>query len=249
VKPASEWVFVACPAIVSADLWDKCNHFLNDQHNKQKKRGKWSDFLLAGFIYCACGEKMYVYHSYPVYRCKGCKNKITVEDIDDMYHSQLKAFLYTEDQGAKYKADAAAMLIEKEGLQQTLSQELKVVNDKAHTLLEMRFKGEMMPETFVEYHKPLEERRAQIEAQLPQLEGEIDHLKIQQQSVDTVLQEAKDLYQSWPTLTLPEKRGIVELITKEIVVETEVVIVRLQNLPAPHLSQNGGNRQRSFKDS
>jgi len=249
VKPASEWVFVACPPIVSAELWDKCNHFLNDQHSKQKKRGKLSDFLLAGFIYCVCGEKMYVYHSYPVYRCKGCKNKITVEDIDEMYHSQLKDYLYLEDNGAKYKAEAAAMLVEREGLYHTLSNELKAVNDKAHTLLEMRFTGEMTPQTFVEYHKPFEERRAQIEEQLPQLEGEIDHLKIQQQSVDTVLQKAKDLYQSWPTLGLPEKRGIVEMITKEIIVETEMVIVRLQNLPTPHLSQNGGNKQRSFTDS
>ena len=53
--------------------------------------GPKTNFLLAGFVYCECGKKMYVYTSTPVYKCKTCKRKIHAEDLDEIFHAQLLA--------------------------------------------------------------------------------------------------------------------------------------------------------------
>ena len=48
-----------------------------------------------------------------------------------------------------------------------------------------------------EYH-PLEERAKQLSDRIPELQGELDFLKIKFLSSDEVLTEAKDLYGRWP---------------------------------------------------
>ena len=74
---------------------------------------------------------------------------------------------------------------------------------------------------------PIEAKLEQIEENIPELQAEIDFLKIQYLSSNQVLHEAKDLYSRWPQLTPEEKRKIVESITERIVVGKEDVTINL----------------------
>jgi len=86
--------------------------------------------------------------------------------------------------------------------------------------------------TFGRQFRPLEKRLEQIEDKIPEIQAEIDLLKIQYLSSDKILNEAKDLYSRWPGLTFEEKRKIVENITEKVIVGEEDVTINLLYLPS-----------------
>lgn len=248
LKSEKDWIYKECPAIVSSDLWDDCNHLLDEQEKKRKKPGRQVQHLLAGYVTCSCGKRMYVYHNTRIYTCRACKNRIGVVDMDGIYHDQLKSFLFTESDLEQYTEQSTALVQEKESLLHLLHSEVDGQRKKLKEYIDMRVNRELSPERFQEYYQPLEERLSQLEAQIPELEAEIDFLKIQFLSSDTILQDARNLYDQWPTLPFEEKRNIVETITEQIVIDKQDITIDFSYLPAP-LLQNAGNKERNFRGS
>ncbi|MBL7722918.1 MAG: recombinase family protein [Chitinophagaceae bacterium] len=249
IKDQKDWILIPCPAIVSAELWDECNAILEAQHKKRTKPGPRTVYLLAGYVTCDCGQKMYVYHSNPTYRCKKCNTRIMASDIDEIYHTQLKSFLLTETDLSSYMRQSDSLIEEKELLLGSVRNEVVGLRKKINEYVELRVNKELTPERFKEVYDPLEERLAQVEKQLPELEAEIDFLKIQHLSSDTVLREAKDLYERWPELPFEEKRTIVELITDQILIGKQDITIKLSYLPHTPSLQNAGKGQRNFRGS
>ena len=242
IKPESEWVYSECPAIISNELWNECNTILDQQLSKLKKPGPSSVHLLSGYLHCSCGKKMYVYHrdKYPTFRCKPCKTKVQIDDIDTIYHEQLKTFLYTETDLATYLSKSDSALKEKEELLFLNKENLQKIRKRMDELVSLRLDGEINKESFAEQFKPLEKQKEQIEYLLPELEAEIDFLRIENLSADTVLREARDLYNRWGTMEFEEKRSIVEIITDNITIDNQSINIRLSYQPTPTHSQNAG---------
>jgi site-specific DNA recombinase len=233
-KPESDWVFLPCEPIVSPEVWDNCHHVLMEQLKPKKKPGPKAVHLLSGFVKCTCGKKMYVFHENKLlYACAPCKNRIPADDLHDIYYEQLKTFLLTETDVSAYLSKTNAEITEKEKQCKLLNDEAIALRKRKTELINLRIANELTKETFAEQFKPMEAHLAQIDEQLPQLEAEIDFLKIQNASSDTVLQEAKDLYTRWPTLAFEQKRGIVEIITDSITVGTEDISIKLAYMPTP----------------
>jgi len=236
LKPSEEWVIVPCPPIISEELWNEVNALLDKQQRKYTRLGPRPIHLLAGFVQCTCGKKMYIYHRNNVYQCKPCKRSIPSADLDEIYHMQLKEFLVPNDTAA-YQERILADLQEKEALLHSTKTEEAQLRKKSSVLLELRFSGDIAPATFVAEHRPIEERLQQLAEQLPQLETDITLLNVHAVSSDTVLAEAYDLYTQWPTLTFDEKRAIVELITDTITIDQHDITISLTHLPTPHFSE------------
>lgn len=247
LKPKEDWILLECPAIVSIELWEECNRILDDQDSKQRKPGPKSVHLLSGFVTCQCGKKMYVFHEALTYACKKCKNRISVADLDEIYHEQLKSFLLTESDLNDYLQKSNETLQEKMKLLELVLDESRTAKKKMDELLDMRLNGELNRENFPKLYKPFEDRFMQLEEQLPQIQAEIDFLKIEYFSSGTVIQEAQDLYDHWLNLPFDQKRNIVETITESITIDKEDITINLAYLPS--ISQNGGKRERNFKDS
>lgn len=247
IKPESEWVFTSCPAIVSEELWDQCNAVINEQMAKLKKPGPKAAHLLSGFIHCSCNSKMYVYHKdkTPHYRCKKCNTKIQVSDIDSIFHEQLKDFLLTETDVSEYMQQSDSRLQEKQKLFETTQSDIIRIRKQIKELVELRLKGELNTETLAPLLKPLEAQVQELETNLPELEAEVDFLKIEHLSSETVLNGAKDLYHSWPTIEFSEKRAIIEMITNNITIGKSDINISLSYLPTPHSFQNGGKKHHS----
>lgn len=234
LKPQSEWVINPCPALVTEDVWSQCNQILDDQLKKRKHPGRKAVRLLSGFLYCTCGKKMYVYHegANENYVCKPCKVRIMASDIDEIYHDQLRTFLLTETDVETYLQKSDTAISEKELLLGKMGEEAARLKKRMDDLVQMRLNGELSREAFVGHHRPLEEQLSQINDQMPEVEAELDFLKVQYLSSDTIIREAKDLYDRWPSIPFEEKRGIVELITERIIIGKEDISIKLSYLPS-----------------
>ena len=66
---------------------------------------------------------------------------------------------------------------------------------------------------FASEYRPFEERLNQLSDQIPELQGEIDFLKISFLSSDEIIFEEASLNTQWPKLDEVEKRNVIESIT------------------------------------
>jgi len=246
-KPEEDWIILPCPAIVSEEVWDECNAFISAQHKKRNKPGPKAVHLLAGYVHCHCGKKMYVYHAAGNFACKACKNKIASADLDEIYHLQLKTFLLSDEELDAFTSQSESALLEKEQLLEAARGKLIKLRKDMQKLVDLRMADEMSKEGFQTHYKPMEEQAKQLEAHLPELEAEVDFLKIHYLSSDTVLQDAKDLYDRWQELPFEEKRSIVEIITEKITIgKAEIGISFLYAPAAPSFSGNEGKGQQNL---
>ncbi|NNV53848.1 recombinase family protein [Limnovirga soli] len=232
IKPEAEWVEIPCPAIISAELWDECNALIEMQTKRKSAIGPKVAYLLSGFVHCSCGAKMYVYNENPVYKCTGCKRKIAVEDMDEIFHEQLKTFLLVDGDVESIAARTGQVIQEKQILATAIATDIQKLRKRLEIQWNLRVAGEIEKEDFQSFYAPLKEQLKQLEDQLPELEAEIDFLKIQQLSSETVIEEAKDLYANWVNLSFDEKRSIIETITDHIEVGEGQINIALAYLPA-----------------
>jgi len=249
IKPESEWVKIPCPAIITEELWNDCNSILDQQEKKNASVGPRPVYLLSGYVYCSCGKKMYVFTESPIYKCKECKRKIAVTDLDEIFHDQLKSFLLTDSdiESLNYKSQIA--IEEKETLLKAVEEEYERLTKNVEKWLALRVSGELSKEDFAKVYKPTEERLRQIEKQIPIIQAERDFLRIQSLSNDTIINEAKDLYSRWPELPFEEKRNIIETITDKITIDKDSINISLSYIPTTHPFPNAGNRQHVSMDS
>ncbi len=232
LKPKEEWVFTKVEPIVSEELWDECNQILDEQKKKNKIPTRKPVHIFTGIAYCHCGNKMYVPSNSPKYTCYKCRNKIGKDDLEEVFHQQLKTFFFSSSEISDYLNKADNVIKEKEELLASLIDEEKKNNQEMDKIYNLYFDDKITSDEFGVRHKPFEERFLQLKDKIPKLQGEIDFLKIQYLSSDRILNEAKDLYSRWPELETEEKRKIVENVAEKIIVGTEDVTINLCYLPS-----------------
>ena len=217
LKPKEEWVHIPVEPIISEDLWNQCNAILEERRKTKKRPSRKAVHLFTGVAYCACGNKMYVPSNTPKYICYECRNKIPVLDLEGVFQEQLRNFFFSPDDIVEYLNKTDTVIKEKEELLTHLEDE------------------------------PLEERKKQLEEQIPVLQGDLDFLKIQYLSSEEIVSEARDLYTRWPKLEQGEKRKIIETVTEKIVIGKDEVDIHLCYLP--NASELMARRQRDLRGS
>jgi site-specific DNA recombinase len=231
LKPESDWVHTPVDPIVSEELWNQCNQILEEQRNKKKPPPRRSVHLFTGLIFCHCGNKMYVPSNSPKYTCYKCRNKINVRDLEEIFHHQLKSFFFSPEDISHYLEQADHVIKEKTVLLQTLTEEENKLRREMDKIYQLYIDDQISKEEFGRRHRPLEERGKQIEDQVPELQAEVDFLKVQYMSSDQILHEARDLYSRWPELDEQEKRKIIEGITEQVIVGKEDITINLCYIP------------------
>ena len=229
-KPEAEWVWNEVEPIISEELWDRCNSLLASQ-STGRRPAKKTTYLFSGFAVCGCGPKMYVPARRSKYVCPTCHNKIPVDDLEAVFRSELADFLLSPDELDAHHAAAGEALREKEQLIDAAEGELKRLVVVENELFDLYHANQVAKADFGRRHKPISERRAQIEEELPRLEAERDVLKIGMLSREEVLDEAKDLSARWADLPWEQRRQIVETITDRIVIGKEGVEITLLQVP------------------
>lgn len=242
LKPKEEWVELPCEAIVSHDIWDRANAILDDRKRTGTRPAKKPAHLFTGFVFCVCGQKMYVPSANPKYTCYKCRNKIGVKDLEAVFQEQLKGFFFSESEIAKYLAEADQAIKEKQELLASMDQEHRKLRQDLDKVMQLYMDGKLSADSLGLYKGPREERLKQLSDRIPELQGELDFLKIKHLSSDAIIDEAKDLYTRWRHLGSEEKRKILETITERITVGKDDVTIDLCYLPSPSEIAAGGQR-------
>ena len=248
-KPREEWVEVPIEAIIPEELWRECNALLDGARDKARRQGRPAVHLFAGLLTCSCGGRMYADASYrtPKYLCRACRNRIAVGDLEAVFHDQLKGFLLDPGEVAKHLAQADQELGAKEEGLRALAEEAGKVRAEMQRVYRAYIDDQVSVETYGRQYRPLEQRLAQIEAEIPRLQGEADFMKIRLLSKDEVLAGAQDLFERWPRLDQSEKRQIIEAVVEAVRVGKEEVEFDLGY--HPDASEIAGKRQRPNRDS
>jgi len=246
-KPKEEWVLTPVEGIVSGELWEQCNEILDVRRTNGKRPGPRPVHLFAGLTLCMCGNKMYVPSNTPKYVCYKCRNKIPVQDLEAVFHEQLKSFFLSPQEIGAYLARADDTIRQKQDLLETLTRDEEKVTAEMNKVYRLYIDDKISAEGFGHAYRPLEERLAQLKDQIPDLQGEIDFLKIRALSSDHILAEAKDLYGRWPDLTTDEKRKIIETITEKIAIGKDDITIDLCYLPSS--SEVMAERQHNLRGS
>ncbi len=236
VKPESEWVRMPCPAIIPETLWEECNRILDQQEKTRKKPVKKAVHLFTGIVFCDCGGKMLVPSDSKKYICNLCKNRIAMDDLEEIYYGNLKSYLMTDENIEKFLSRANATISEKEQRLDTMQQEAKRLQAEMDKTMQLYLDGEIPKEGFGKYYNPLDQQLKQIEIAVPDIQAEIDFLKIEFLNSDLVIKEAQNLYDRWPTIIPEEKRSIVEDITERITVGKEEILFKFSYNPAYFLN-------------
>ncbi len=234
MKPEEEWEFLDVEPIISAQVWDVCRAILREQEQKYKKPTRRPIHLFTGFVYCHCGGKMAIPSNSPKYTCPKCKNKILPDALDTIFHEQLKGYFSSPEELRKLHETADSVLLEKKELLTKLEQDRAKLERQKEKVSQAYYADEISVKTFGAELRPIEERLEAVKGQIPDLQGEIDFLKIKSLSSDEVFSQAQSLYTNWPNLVFDEKRRIVEGITDKISIGNDEVNLSLAYMPSPH---------------
>lgn len=233
LKPEEDWIMRPVPSVVSEELWNACNAILIEQEKKNVKPTKKAVHLFTGFAFCHCGGNMFVPSNSPKYTCRICRNKIDETDLETIFHEQLKAFIFSPEEIYKAFEQTDHTIKEKEELIASMEKESKKLATELDKIMQLYIDGEIPKEGFGRRYNPLDERKKQIDDQIPELHGEIDFLRIQLLSKDEILTETKDLYSKWQDLERESKRTIIETITEKIIINSDEIHIHLNYIPSP----------------
>jgi site-specific DNA recombinase len=217
-KPEHEWGRAECEPIVSPELWAEVNQIIQEQLKAWKRPGKPPVHLFSGLAHCACGHRMYVAANSPKYFCRRCRNRFPIAKLEAIVRHELQRFFGEPERIARHLADAGRHLAEKSALLETHRHELQKAREEMQKTHRLYLDGQISGEGFKEIYAPLEERKQQLEAELPALEAAVDFLRVNRLSAEDVLRESGSLHERWPDLPPAEKRMIVEALVEKIVI-------------------------------
>lgn len=233
LKSKDEWVFNEAPAIITEEKWDKVNSILLTQSKERKQPLNMKTHLFTGFVICSCGIKMYMPSNSPKYTCHNCKNKISQDDLEEIFHQQLTDYIISEENIQHYINASEGYILERENQLKTLQKEAQKIQTKLDNLIELHLSKELATEGFKHHYNPPFEQLQQIQAQIPLIEGEILAIRQNEESSKYLFSEAQNLYTKWNTLNRDEKRNIIESITDSIIIDNEDITINLKYLMPP----------------
>ena len=237
-KPKEEWIMVPSPVLISEEVFNTCQAIIENITQNNKKAPRNARHIFSGYISCGkCVKegkkhKMYIRSKEPKYICLNCRNKIAKEDMEAIFTAQINAFLFDENHIQFHLVKQQDAIQEKTKEIQRLEDTIGTINTKMDNIMDLFYGGQIPKEGFNKYYSPLQEQQEQIQNTVSKLKGEVDAMKVQLQSSDAVIHEARNLQQRWDSMNLQEKRSIVEVILESIIIYEEEVEINLKDLPS-----------------
>ncbi len=245
LKPESDWVLTPVPAIIPEELWQRCNDILDERKTKRPP-GPRPVHLFTNILKCGCGGAMYVFSRSPKYVCTKCRNKIPIEDIENIVREELKDFFVSKEKVQRHLRAADDNLATLRDRLASHKNQLDRIRTESRKVYQLFQSDQLTPEGFGKLYNPLEEQERSLASELPLLQAELDVMEMRLASAGEVAAEAIDLYRLWPTMNSQEKRKVLESIVENITLTGDSIDIRLCYLPS---SEELTKRQRNLSGS
>jgi site-specific DNA recombinase len=235
-KPESEWVFQKVESIVDNDTWDKVNVTIAIKAKNYVSNPKFNGkYIFAGLLRCECGQKMYVSKykamKIPRYTCRGCTAKINEDSIMNLFKDCIKSLALDPNRLNDALKPSDDVVKRKKVQLKHLHSELKNIGRKTDSLLDLWSDESIVKATFTEKCRKLEERREQIEKEIPHVQAQIDHAEISETGKGYILSQTQFLYSLWDTLNIEEKGKIIRELVDEVIIQKKEILFQLFYLP------------------
>lgn len=257
LKPREEWVEVRVDPIVDEETWEKANQILKE--NSRRRVTKPRTYLLSGLVYCGmCGAKMYGHpgskSDYPKYKCSKCKNKIKTNELEDIIIKELTDHTLKPEHISKtleeQKIPLNKELDDIEKLLEQTNREITQIENKVSKLMDGWLEEKITDEeAFNTKLKALQNRKRQLKDEVPKLETKLIHLKVQRNSRDFVLEQARSFTAMFSILNEEERKALLERLLEKIVVSKDTINYSIYFLPEfhkniPHVLENTQHTRR-----
>jgi len=240
-KPESEWVYNEVEPILEAEVWEACAAILRERDEGRKPRAKHPVQLFAGLLVCHCGGTMYVPSNTPKYVCKACRNKIAIQDLEDIFLEQIESYLLSATEIRDYMRAKNRDLAAKQELLAAIEREERNLRAEMEKVYRLYVTDQITPEGFGGRYKPMEERLRQIGEERPRTAAAIDFLRINLASEDQIFTDARNLAAFWPEMTREARRRIVESLVSRITLGNGEIDFDLFYLPSAPTGDPGGD--------
>lgn len=235
LKPEKDWIYTEVEPLIDKDLWETVNALIVQRAQPFSKIiRKKSQYLFGGNLVCSCGTKMYV-QSYsgmkiPRYRCRSCHFKLNEDVLEDHFLKILKTIIVRPEE-LKTNKDADGEKREKEGRLELLRKELRKIDLKIDTLVDLVGDQTIDRSTFTERFLPLKERKENIQEEIPRIQAELDYLETSSISKDYLIEQATTFASMWPVLNYTEKTKLIDEMVEKIEVQNDTLHFTLNYIP------------------
>ncbi len=226
-KPEHEWVIRPVEAIVTKELWQQCNDLLEARKTRNERPTKKAVHPFTGYAFCGCGNKLYVPSASPKYICFKCRTKIPIVDLEELFREELKGYFTNPKEVSDFLNRTDGAVGEKTKLLETLRREQQTLKQEMDSTFQLYSANGLTVDQFKQRYQPLDARKLQLVTETARTEAELAVLKIDGYSLETIKADALQIYTTWPTMTAEEKRKIVEMLVKRIVVAGEEIAITL----------------------
>lgn len=239
-RDEAEWLYVDVPAIISKELWDRCQQAKEKNKIQSKRNGKLDYLLRAGML--VCGQCRLTFHGTTshekrVYRCGGvrpygiaklgtrCKSSVVQADkieekVWNRILAQLRALTSVEELFAGESEEARRQrLSDEEDLISTVGIEAGI-NKEEELLVSLYMRSGVSDLLFDKKKDELDKRRKGI----TELRSEIEERMMQRQQIKAGEDTLKQLVESANKLqntTFEQRRKLLEFLRTKVTVNAD----------------------------
>lgn len=222
-RPESDWEYVECERIVSDELWNRVQSILGEQKTTGPPSGKKPVHTFSGILLCTCGGKMAVPSNALKYVCGECRNKITCDDLEDIFCDQLRRLIYDRSDLFGEPPTADRNLADAETRLAEARDEIRKAKREMTHFEKLFAGGDISLERFSEVHPPLEDKRKSLTEEIRRLESTIRRKKVASLSDDEseIGEDSADfqtVVDHWTSVPLEYRRTIVQSLVSQITV-------------------------------
>lgn len=223
-KPESEWVIVEVEPIVTEEIWDQANQYLDVQRARLTRTTKTATWLFSGIVTCECGQKMYKPSNSPKYVCQKCRNKIPVEALETVFLKILRA-TFAGNYITTLFVRAQEELVDKRKAITSLEAELQPVKDEMNKCYRAYIANHLDESDFGNLYRPLKRRAQGVEEQIALQRAEVEALEYRYSSEKCTRNAVLQIVDEWWKTASPERhRRLVEGLVQSATLSQDEII-------------------------
>jgi site-specific DNA recombinase len=223
LKPESDWVYHEVEALISRDLYDECVGHLDSLRLRGKRVVRQSVNLFSGYAHCRCGHKMIVPSQCRKYVCRGCKNRIPMDTLEECFLAEISAAGITGADVESRKRQAATKIEELSSLINAHHDTIRKVERDIDTLLDLYQRQAIDEAGFKGRYQVQGERKRELDDELPRLMARREAIRQSVWNSEEAFRETTDILTRWPELPKEDKRLIIEAVLVRVDIGAEDV--------------------------